>query len=79
LRYLIVETAFSNREARLAADSKHLCPATLVGELARLRRPAELYITHLKPGQVESTMQEIGDCLAERQPRMLQNNQIFEF
>jgi ribonuclease BN (tRNA processing enzyme) len=78
LRYLIIETAFSNRERRLATVSKHLCPSDLAEELARLRRPAEIYITHLKPGQVELTMQEINDSLGEFQPRMLQNDQVFE-
>lgn len=79
LRYLIVETAFSNRERRLATVSKHLCPSKLAQELARLRLPAEIYITHLKPGQVELTMQEINDSLGALRPRMLQNNQEFEF
>lgn len=79
LRTLIVETAFSNRERRLAAISKHLCPETLRDELAHLERDAEIYITHLKPGQVELTMQEIEDCVGELRPRMLQNNQVFEF
>jgi ribonuclease BN (tRNA processing enzyme) len=78
LRYLIIETAFSNRERRLATVSKHLCPIDLAGELARLRQPAEIFITHLKPGQVELTMQEINDSLGDYQPQMLQNNQIFE-
>lgn len=79
LRYLIVETAFSNRERRLATVSKHLCPSMLATELAALRRSAEIYITHLKPGQGELTMQEINDSLGELQPRMLENNQVFEF
>lgn len=79
LRTLIVETAFSNRERRLAAISKHLCPETLRDELAHLEREADIYITHLKPGQVELTMQEIEDCVGELRPRMLQNNQVFEF
>lgn len=78
LRTIIVETAFSNRERRLAAVSKHLCPDTLKEELASLQRDAEIYITHLKPGQVELTMQEIEDCIGELKPRMLQNNQVFE-
>jgi ribonuclease BN (tRNA processing enzyme) len=78
LRYLIIETAFSNRERRLAIISKHLCPSLLVEELANLQQPTELYITHLKPGQVELTMQEIEDCIGEFQPRMLQNNQVFD-
>lgn len=78
LRYLIVETAFSNREHHLATISKHLCPSMLVEELACLERPAEIYITHLKPGQIELTMQEIEDGVGEFKPRMLQNNQVFE-
>ncbi len=78
LRTLIIETAFSNRERRLAAVSKHLCPDTLKEELAHLERDAEIYITHLKPGQIELTMQEIEDRIGELNPRMLQNNQVFE-
>jgi ribonuclease BN (tRNA processing enzyme) len=78
LRHLIIETAFSNRERRLAMTSKHLCPSMLVEELAYLQRNVEIYITHLKPGQIELTMQEIEDGVGELRPRMLQNNQVFE-
>jgi len=78
LRALIIETAFSNRERQLAAASKHLCPSMLVEELAFLQRNAEIYITHLKPGQIELTMQEIEDGVGELRPRMLQNNQVFD-
>jgi ribonuclease BN (tRNA processing enzyme) len=78
LRYLIVECAFSNREFRLATDSKHLCPSMLAEELTRLQREVELFITHLKPGQIELTMLEIEDSIGEFRPRMLQNNQVFE-
>ena len=53
LRYLIIETAFSNHEKRLAIMSKHLCPSMLGDELAKLARDAEIYISHLKPGQIE--------------------------
>jgi len=79
LRYLIVETAFSNKERQLAVVSKHLCPETLADELAKLERSAEIYVTHLKPGEIELTMQEIEECAGEFRPRMLQNNQVFEF
>lgn len=79
LRYLIVETAFCNREKNLAVASKHLCPSMLAEELSKLGLPAEIYITHLKPGEIELTMREIEECAAEWKPRMLQNNQIFEF
>jgi ribonuclease BN (tRNA processing enzyme) len=79
LRYLIIETAFCNSEKDLAIASKHLCPSMLADELAKLRLPAEVYITHLKPGEIELTMREIEQCAGTWKPRMLQNNQVFEF
>ncbi len=78
LRYLIIETAFSNRERQLATVSKHLCPSMLAEELMKLQHNPEIYITHLKPGQIELTMQEIEEGIGEFKPRMLQNNQVFE-
>jgi ribonuclease BN (tRNA processing enzyme) len=79
LRYLIIETAFSNQEKRLAVMSKHLCPSMLGDELAKLTRDAKVYISHLKPGQIELIMGEIEECAGDFKPKMLQNNQIFEF
>ena len=79
LRYLIIETAFSNLEKKLAVMSKHLCPSMLAEELTHLQRSVELFITHLKPGQIELTMQEVEECVGEFKPRMMQNNHVFEF
>ncbi len=79
LRYLIIETAFSNSEKELAVLSKHLCPSLLAEELVKFKRDAEIYITHLKPGEVELTMSEIESCVNRLQPKMLLNNQEFEF
>lgn len=79
LRHLIIETAFCNREYELAVLSKHLCPSMLAAELARLERPAEIWVTHLKPGEIELTMQEIGRDAAAYHPRMLKNGQVLEF
>jgi Cft2 family RNA processing exonuclease len=79
LRYLIIETAFCNRERELAIAAKHFCPSLLAEELTKLERNAEIFITHLKPGEIELTMQEIEDCAGDYKPRMLQNNQVFEF
>lgn len=79
LRYLIIETAFCNAEKELAVRSKHLCPSMLADELLKLKLNPEIYITHLKPGEVELTMQEIGECVRGFTPRMLQNGQVFQF
>jgi cAMP phosphodiesterase len=78
LRYLLIETAFSDREETLATTSKHLCPRLLVQELAHLRHDAEIFITHLKPGQIEQTMEEVATACGEPAPRMLQTNQVFD-
>ena len=79
LKYLIVECAFSYREERLAFASRHYCPSMLALELEKLERDCEIFITHLKPGQIELTMAEIEDSLGDFKTKMLQNNQTFEF
>jgi len=79
LQYLIIETAFSNAELDLALMSKHFCPSLLAKDLVKLKRDPQIYITHLKPGEVELTMQEISECVSGFIPRMLQNGQVFEF
>lgn len=79
LKYLIIETALSDREQELARMSKHLCPSLLAEELAKLKLAPEIYITHLKPRESEIIMQQIAVKVKERRPRMLQNNHVFEF
>lgn len=51
----------------------------LSDELVKLTRDAKVYISHLKPGQIELIMSEIADCAGDFAPKMLQNNQVFEF
>lgn len=79
LKYLIIETALSDREEALARVSKHLCPRLLAEELAKLKLTPEIYITHLKPRESEFIMQQIAVRVKERRPKMLQNNHVFEF
>jgi ribonuclease BN (tRNA processing enzyme) len=56
---LVIETAFRDDEAALAAVSKHLHPAALGRELQHLQRSAEVFITHIKPGELDAVMAEI--------------------
>lgn len=79
LKFLIIETAFADKDRQLAELSRHLCPSMLAEELEKFERDAEVYVTHLKPGETELTMQEIEESAGRLQPRMLQNNQVFEF
>ncbi len=48
-------------------------------ELQKLTRPAEIFITHLKPGEADLTMREIQQSMAQLNLRRLGNNQLFEF
>ena len=78
LKTLLIETAFSDHQRKTAEQSLHLCPSLLRDELARLQSRPDIYITHLKPGQIERTLQEIDTDGGEFAPLALQNNQIFE-
>jgi len=70
-------------EKNLAEASKHLCPSLAAAELAKLKIDAEVFITHLKPGESDLTMREIAENIEELglkfRPKMLMNNQILEF
>lgn len=77
LRYLIIETAFSNKEHEIAAASKHLCPETLAQELCKMRVSPEVFISHLKPGEGTLTMKEVARVAGRWNPRRLENNQEF--
>ena len=57
---LVIETAFRDDEHALARISQHLCPARLREELAHLSEPMDVFITHIKPGEVDAVMSEIG-------------------
>lgn len=82
LKYLIIETAFSNSELELAKLSKHLCPSLLISELGNLnithpQHAVEVYITHLKPGEGESIMQEIAASHLTLAIKALKQQQVF--
>jgi ribonuclease BN (tRNA processing enzyme) len=57
---LVIETAFGDEEIEIARVSRHLSPALLGRELAQLDQPADIYITHIKPGELDVVMAEIG-------------------
>jgi ribonuclease BN (tRNA processing enzyme) len=79
LRYLIIESAFSNAKWDIAIRSKHFYPALLADELNKLRHDAEIYITHLRQDEADLTMREIVACVRGVNPRRLMSNHIFEF
>lgn len=59
LAHLVIEAAFGDDERALAMLSGHLCPSLLGDELAHLAAPADVHVTHVKPGEVEAVMGQI--------------------
>jgi ribonuclease BN (tRNA processing enzyme) len=76
LSTLVIETAFRDDEHVLANVSQHLCPAELQRELAHLTKPAEVFITHIKPGEVDAVMSEINAQKSHHRIRALTGGSV---
>jgi len=78
VRALVIETAFRDDEHELASISGHLCPAMLGAELAKLPpdRGIDVYITHIKPGEVDAVMSEIAGLGDRHRIQALQSGQV---
>ena len=75
IAHLVIETAFSDEERQLAYISRHLCPAALGHELAQLPGSVEVHITHIKPGEMDAVMSEIGRLSSSHRIRALSAGQ----
>jgi len=73
---LVIETAFGDDEHEVAKASRHLCPAELGRELAQLRAPTAVFITHIKPGEVTAVMSEIAAQASHHHIRALATGQV---
>ncbi len=73
---LVIETAFRDDEHELAHISQHLHPSQLQRELALLSAPCAVYITHIKPGEVDAVMSEIGAQQSRHRIQALVTGQV---
>ena len=78
LRYLIIETAFPNRDQDLAVTSRHLYPIQLGQELEKLKREPQVLVTHLKPSDRKVIERELDAWAGRFAPRVLERGDIFE-
>jgi ribonuclease BN (tRNA processing enzyme) len=77
LKYLIIETAFSNGELALAKLSHHLCPSLLFDELKKLQHSPEIFVTHLKPGEEAEIMRQVSNGATQFNARPIAPQQTF--
>lgn len=67
--HLVIETAFSDEEAELAALAQHHCPQSLITELRQFGQPgAGIWLTHIKPGEQRAVMAGLRTHLQRVQP-----------
>lgn len=76
--HLVIETAFSNDECALAHLSQHLCPKQLGEELAHLSGSVDVHITHIKPGEVNAVMDEVGALATAHRLSALRAGQVLD-
>ena len=74
--HLVIETAFSDEERQLARISRHLCPTALSHELAQLEGSVDVHITHIKPGEMEAVMAEVGRLTTPHRIHALATGQV---
>ena len=58
LDLLIVESAFADEDRELSAKAHHYCPRLLADDLKKLRHSPRLFLTHLKPGQEDTIVEQ---------------------
>ncbi len=73
---LVIETAFGDDEVALARVSGHLSPGQLREELQGLAAPTDIFITHIKPGEVDAVMSEIGAHDSRHRIQALASGQV---
>jgi ribonuclease BN (tRNA processing enzyme) len=74
---LVIETAFSDEERTLARISRHLHPGALGQELAQMAQPVDVYITHIKPGDVDAVMTQVHALGSRHRIHALTGGQVF--
>ena len=73
---LVIETAFADEESDLARVSGHLCPSRLATELRSLGGAVDVWITHIKPGEEEAVMAEVGSLVLPHRVAALRAGQV---
>ncbi len=79
LAALITECSFPNRLQAVADVSRHLTPATLAGELAKLERDVPVLIYHFKPPYVDELRDELAHASLPHPVEELVQDRTYRF
>ena len=78
LKAVFVDISFPNELAKLAADSKHLTPRLLEGELKKLDRDVEVYAVHIKPTNRDEVIRQLHE-LGNDSIQVGEINRVYEW
>jgi 3',5'-cyclic-nucleotide phosphodiesterase len=79
LRYLIIETAFSDTQQQLAMAARHLSPNLLASFLDELAVNPQVLVSHLKPGFDATIMAEVASYAGRLRPAILETGVCLRF
>jgi ribonuclease BN (tRNA processing enzyme) len=60
---LVIEIAFPESEQQIAFDSRHHCPSSLSEELRFAPEGADILLTHVKPGEMQTVLADLAEQL----------------
>ena len=76
---MIIETAFANHDLELAKLAHHYCPSLLADDLKKLKHNPKIGISHLKPGEEKTIMDECRAAIEpHRELHQLSSNDLFQ-
>lgn len=77
--FMIIESAFANHDLELAKLAHHYCPSLLAEDLKKLKHKPKIGISHLKPGEEKTIMDECRALLdSDRTICQLSSNDNFQ-
>lgn len=79
LAAVITECSFPNRLQEVADVSLHLTPASLAGELAKLRRDVPVFLYHFKPPYLDELRAELSSLVFTQSVVELVQDHRYEF
>ncbi len=78
LDLLFIESAFADRDIKLARAAFHYCPKLLAEDLLKLKHKTKVCISHLKPGCEQEIMAQCKSALPDWDLHQLKSGDVFQ-
>jgi hypothetical protein len=79
LKAIIIDVSFTDEKSKIAVASKHFHPSNFLAELKKIKNTQQIYITHAKPGNEKTILNEINSMQNEHNIEALKQGQTITF